>query len=917
MGKIDAENAAEVGLVAMLGVEGSVQFGIAMLNSLFDFADLGSLSAEIDCISGLITVTLTDNDGGGTISAGDSLQMDFVSCHLGILGLPLSGRVIVDVSSLIIHPDLSVSGQLTFSYPQPLQFQEQGGITLSVTGAQAVSFTGSDAIENLRIETLPNDHFQVQVQGGGDSAVERYTNMDVTRVVDVDDNYVVSFDLMVESDIVQGVYSCTTPISLEGMLDYYPASGIVECGDSPGSKMRLEAAAADTVDVSVDPEGDGTFVNANGLAEGSGTWADYIVGDLVATLVSLPTVDRSQIIPTISSRSLTISVNDAIYDPLSDTIFVSNDVGVVEVDPATLQTGRSVALAGRPGPVAVSDDGITLWVGLQEQSAIVPIDTAAMSDGVAVSLGVSQAPVGSRLAADIEVAPGTTGTVVASMQNGYEIVAYENGAELPGIILDSSAANDIVFKDASTIIGIEDQSSGFAASLIVLDENGLTQEKSLPRFSFGFGAELALGNEFAFVSSGRVLDVETENVIGRIDFAGFSSFRDGVYVDKAAGIAYFYDESSGIIDFYDEQRLVMLGRYRMNTNGTLLHILETATGDLLFVQDSGLHLVDKDLLQPTNLRERCQTVDLSGQLGPTFFIQIGCGFNSAIYDKARNLIYATLPSSSGPSGNSVAIIDPRTGLIQTTVFVGSEPTLMSLSASGNSLSVVLSESTNVARLDLQSQTLASPLHIPMPPLATGPGFPTIVAASPVLESELLVAEESSIDIFSAGMPSANGRLSAYDIEALFYRGNGQMAWAVELGHKFWEYAVDPVGLTVLREVRDAVLSVGLKMHDDLLYTIRGDVVDPDTLATVNTCSVTAGAAVEIGDDGGIAYYWLPGLQSKIVACDLTNYTLSDEFDIPNFGGTSADVRSLTLAGPDRLFLAVLDKMIILDPTEFN
>ena len=54
--------------------------------------------------------------------------------------------------------------------------------------------------------------------------------------------------------------------------------------------------------------------------------------------------------------------------------------------------------------------------------------------------------------------------------------------------------------------------------------------------------------------------------------------------------------------------------------------------------------------------------------------------NDLVWDSKAQLIYASLPSSYGTKGNSIAVINPLNGMITAYHFVGSEPTQLALSA---------------------------------------------------------------------------------------------------------------------------------------------------------------------------------------------------------------------------------------------
>jgi hypothetical protein len=78
--------------------------------------------------------------------------------------------------------------------------------------------------------------------------------------------------------------------------------------------------------------------------------------------------------------------------------------------------------------------------------------------------------------------------------------------------------------------------------------------------------------------------------------------------------------------------------------------------------------------------------------------------NDIMWDSSRGVIYASLPSNIGPNGNSIAVIDPLTGAITSTVFVGSEPSRLAISGDNQHLYVGLDGTGSIKRLALPNLT---------------------------------------------------------------------------------------------------------------------------------------------------------------------------------------------------------------------
>jgi len=78
--------------------------------------------------------------------------------------------------------------------------------------------------------------------------------------------------------------------------------------------------------------------------------------------------------------------------------------------------------------------------------------------------------------------------------------------------------------------------------------------------------------------------------------------------------------------------------------------------------------------------------------------------NSLIWDPYAQRIYASLPSSYGTHGNSIAVINPATGGVGGFYFAGSEPNQLALSNDSSYLYVGLNGNGSVQRLDLPAFT---------------------------------------------------------------------------------------------------------------------------------------------------------------------------------------------------------------------
>lgn len=119
----------------------------------------------------------------------------------------------------------------------------------------------------------------------------------------------------------------------------------------------------------------------------------------------------------------------------------------------------------------------------------------------------------------------------------------------------------------------------------------------------------------------------------------------------------------------------------------------------------------------------------------TSFKEVSLLTNDLVYDPNSDMIYASVPSAAGAErGNTITPIDPHTGLLGSSVFVASEPSILALADDGSRI-YVASESTNlVTPFSLATMTPGTAF-----PIGTGdrrvddmevaPGDPTALAVS--------------------------------------------------------------------------------------------------------------------------------------------------------------------------------------------
>lgn len=914
-----ALNAANASPAASLGsafAESVVQLSLAATSAIVALIDAGTGSAVLACSSGTATAVLTDGDGSGTVTAGDTVGVEYARCFEPSLNDEVTGRLRLVVDRISVGADGSLAGRFELSIAAPLSFAAVEGITLSVSGSFDAAVVVTRNTSSIDVSMAPTDSLIVAFSDAQTTTRETARNLSLTRTIASNDTYTVAYGSDIESEIIPGAFSCALD-SLSGQLFSFPVSGALECTGAGASRLRLESGGDSTVTLSVDAAGNGNFQVVPPGADQGGTWGDFIEGTLVAGSVGRPRPPVMQPVADVDTRVLQTPIRDVVHDPVADRFYISNATGIVEVDAGTLALGRTLAISGSPGPLAISDDGSVLWVALGDLSRVQVIDTASLTVAATLELGVAVQSGMPRIAAELAAQPGSTDTLVAVMTNGNEIVAYRSGTQLAAVIDVPLAPTRVAFRDAGRLVGIDDSTSSFSAFDIALRADGLTIEKELRSFSRNFNTTLALGPDGAFTSSGRVFDVDAEVIVGRIlhDQTGTARFRDGVAVDAQVSRVYFYDDTSRTLDFYGTGTLLLEGVYRLPADGALVRLLPIAGGDVAVATEGQLHIVDGADLSPTATRERCDTIDLGGLFGPDFFIQTNCRFNDAVYDASRDRIYASVPSDAGPSGNAVAVIDPATGIITETLFVGSEPGALSLSATGARLYATLRESNRIAVVDLDEPAVSYVRLDPRAPFGD-PQFAGDLAASPLADTDVLVATDvSEVALYAGGVRAPAVSQQPISTTDLFYRPDGRAAYAVSPGRTLYRFDIDAGGVTDTAQVRDALLGGGVRQEGTSLFDRVGKIIDADTAAVIGDCGVVAQALLPDPASDDVRYLQT-AFDSQLVTCDPVTQTVGEPVGVPSFGGPLGIARTMLQAGPNRLVIVTSDKLVLLDPGEF-
>ena len=255
---------------------------------------------------------------------------------------------------------------------------------------------------------------------------------------------------------------------------------------------------------------------------------------LIAGVAALSVVHGTESLVTVGGGAapeaitvIPLQVKDLIFDATRNKLIASVPASnatignsVVSIDPVTGEVGPATFVGSDPNKLALSDDGSTLYVGLDGAGAVAQVDWAART----VTRTIYLAPYsGYRTqASDIEVAPGQPGRVVVSpvapgLSPGFAgLVVFENGVALPKVTGGHTGSAAIEFGTGTRLYGYNYFSTGFQFYRNTVDGTGVIQNDALQGLVSGFSTDIEYAGGRIYTTTGTIVDPEAGRVVGSL-----------------------------------------------------------------------------------------------------------------------------------------------------------------------------------------------------------------------------------------------------------------------------------------------------------------------------------------------------------------------------------------------------------------
>jgi sugar lactone lactonase YvrE len=534
-------------------------------------------------------------------------------------------------------------------------------------------------------------------------------------------------------------------------------------------------------------------------------------------------------------RQIPLNTNDLILSSATQKLYASvpsiegsTGNSIAEIDPNLGTITSSVFIGSEPTHLAQANDGATIYSVLQGAGAVRSFNIISHTAGSQFPIGHDNFD-GVYIASDIAVAPDNPQIVALPRQPGQRgIAVYDNGVRRTKTETLSASSFLTFGSTGSTIYG-----AGFSnLSTMTVNSEGVTVTSTVP---FSSGRDLVFANNLIYSSFGQVMNPSNGNLVGT--FSGLGSASQSVAVDTANGRIFFLVGDGGQIQIraFDINTFVPLGfitiqgvggapgsLVRWGTNGLAFR---TSVRQLILIQTP---LVNSSVPIPSPTPTPSPTPSPTPPHIPTFMRRVDLRANNLVFSSATQALYASVPSSAGSNGNSITKINPETGQVGPSTFVGSEPNKMAISADGLTLYTHLDGANAMRRFDVVSATpgLQFPTSSQVPiDMDVVPGSPQSIALTRGTFGSGVIIFDNAVQRANTGnnFPTIGPIEFGATVSTLYgYNSNST-------GFDLVKYSVDGSGVTNVSSIGNLIIGFnnGLKFSNGLLYSGQGRVVDPE------------------------------------------------------------------------------------------
>jgi DNA-binding beta-propeller fold protein YncE len=392
---------------------------------------------------------------------------------------------------------------------------------------------------------------------------------------------------------------------------------------------------------------------------------------------------------------------------------------LVTIDPDLPAIVHSMPIGSEPSPLALSEDGSTLWVGLAGSYEVRSIDLTACVPVLAAPHPLHLPEGEQGIAHSIVVLPSTKSSIAVSMHGARfdaALAVLDDGIARTKLVTERAGyRTQLTLGPAGRLFGFDASSSAESFFSIGVDATGIEQTIHSGLVA-GETARIAYDADgMVYSSSGMVVDVTAPSAPER---AGAFELTGGVLPLPESATALMVSPGDGgdgppllrnlQSDTFTQRIEVELG-VPTQARGpigpvaylepdTLAFIAQSSTG-----QGSSIYLVDEETVRMVRTAPP-PAPTLAASLDHGELRELPVAARALVADPVRSRIYATIAGDAPLHANQLVTIDALDGEVIDAVAIGSSPTEMAVSDDGSTLWVSLSGSFEIRRVDISTAT---------------------------------------------------------------------------------------------------------------------------------------------------------------------------------------------------------------------
>lgn len=639
---------------------------------------------------------------------------------------------------------------------------------------------------------------------------------------------------------------------------------------------------------------------------------------------------------------LPLIANDIAWDPAGRRLYLSlpNANGpqgnvIMAIDPVTGQTLATQYAGSEPNVLALSADGHYLYAGIDGASSVQRFVLPALTPDLSYSLGTNGF-LGPYVALDLQVSPTSpqttavsAGTTDFSPQAQRGVAIYDGATQRPDIAPGWSggfALYDSLQWDpnGAALYASNSEVTSFDFYTLSVDASGVQQTQDFENTFSQFFRRIHYesGTHLVYSEDGRVIVPSTGARAGVFQ-------ASGPLVTNAAQNRAFFLQCDGAghctLDRFDLTHFTPIGSTDLGTvSQSPNRLVQWDTAGFAFNTGGGPVYLINGGGSTTGSPAGTPTTTIASDF-------VALPANDVVWDATHARLYVSVPSTAGAGGNSVAAIDPATGTITSTAFVGSEPAVLAISDDAQFLYVGLNGSNQVQRLKLPSLA---------PDIAYSLGSDQFTAAYYALDIQVAPGAPHTVAISrgdESSSPAALGGVVIYDdatprpthapgfgpgggggvlYDSLQWGHDASRIFAAnreDTGFDFYTLDVDGSGVTLDQDYGYVFPGFGGNIHFDrgtgIIYGDDGHTADPTTGQPVGVFNASGAMVPDSSIDRAFFLGQPPGASDFVLTSfDLGHYTPVAQAHV---AGVSGFPKRLVRWGTDGLAFCTASGVYIL------